>query len=55
MIQVDASPVVPSAATHPNRSHRTCIEAGREEVADFALDWATKNARAPNVWPMKAA
>lgn len=29
-----------------NRSHFTCIEAGWEEVADFALGWAVRNARA---------
>ncbi len=40
---------------YPNRSHWTCIEAGWEEVADFALDWAVKNARASNVLPLKAA
>jgi pimeloyl-ACP methyl ester carboxylesterase len=40
---------------YPNRSHWTCTEAGWEEVADFALDWAAKNARAPNVLPLKAA
>ncbi len=40
---------------YPNRSHWTCIQPGWEEVADFALDWAAKNARAPNVLPLKAA
>jgi pimeloyl-ACP methyl ester carboxylesterase len=40
---------------YPNRSHWTCIQEGWEEVADFALDWAAKNARAPNVLPLKAA
>lgn len=30
---------------YPTRSHWTCIEPGWEEVADFALDWAVKNAR----------
>ena len=40
---------------YPNRSHWTCIQAGWEEVADFALDWAAKNARARNVLPLKAA
>lgn len=29
----------------PGRSHWTGIEPGWEAVADFALDWATKNAR----------
>lgn len=31
----------------PGRSHWTIAEPGWEEVADFALDWAAKNARAP--------
>jgi alpha-beta hydrolase superfamily lysophospholipase len=29
-----------------DRSHFTCIEAGWEAVADFALDWAARHARA---------
>jgi pimeloyl-ACP methyl ester carboxylesterase len=29
----------------PNRSHWTCIDAGWEEVADYALDWAEREAR----------
>ena len=29
----------------PGRSHWTCAEPGWEAVADYALDWATKNAR----------
>jgi pimeloyl-ACP methyl ester carboxylesterase len=29
----------------PERSHWTCMDAGWEEVADFALDWAERNAR----------
>ncbi len=28
-----------------DRSHFTCIDAGWEEVADFALDWAERHAR----------
>jgi pimeloyl-ACP methyl ester carboxylesterase len=40
---------------YPNRSHWTCLQPGWEEVADFALDWAAKNARAPNVRSLKAA
>ena len=31
---------------YPNRSHWTCAEPGWEEVADFALDWAVRNAAA---------
>lgn len=30
---------------YPTRSHFLCLEPGWEEVADFALDWAVKNAR----------
>lgn len=30
----------------PNRTHYTVGQAGWEEVADFALDWANRNARA---------
>lgn len=30
---------------YPNRSHFTFAEPGWEEVADFALDWAVRNAR----------
>jgi pimeloyl-ACP methyl ester carboxylesterase len=29
----------------PNRTHHTVGQAGWEEVADFAIDWAAKNAR----------
>lgn len=31
---------------YPTRSHFTCLEPGWEEVADFALDWAVRHARA---------
>jgi hypothetical protein len=40
---------------YPDRSHWTCIQPSWEEVADFALDWAVKNARAPSVRPVRAA
>lgn len=30
---------------YPDRSHWTCLDAGWEAVADFALDWATRNDR----------
>lgn len=30
---------------YPDRCHWTCAEPGWEEVADFALDWAVRNAR----------
>ncbi|CAN7451482.1 hypothetical protein ASC89_07485 [Devosia sp. Root413D1] len=29
----------------PDRSHWTCMDLGWEEVADLALDWASRNAR----------
>jgi hypothetical protein len=29
----------------PGRSHWTLLDPGWEEVADFALDWAVRNAR----------
>jgi len=38
-----------------DRAHWTCIQPGWEEVADFALDWAVKNARTPNALSRKAA
>ena len=31
----------------PGRSHWTVGETGWEEVADYALDWAVRNARMP--------
>ena len=31
----------------PDRSHWTCMDPGWEQVADFALEWAVRNARAP--------
>lgn len=42
---------------YPTRSHWTCAEPGWEEVADFSLDWAVKNARpnGSNVTPLKSA
>lgn len=41
---------------YPTRSHWTCAEPGWEDVADFALTWAVRNARpSTNVMPMKPA
>jgi pimeloyl-ACP methyl ester carboxylesterase len=42
---------------YPTRSHWTCAEPGWEEVADFAFDWAVKNARpnGANITPLKSA
>ena len=31
---------------YPERCHWTCAEPGWEEVADFALEWAVRNATA---------
>jgi len=39
---------------YPDRSHYLCAEPGWEEVADFALSWAERNQRAPNVTPLKS-
>src|SRR5262245_36551248 len=39
---------------YPGRSHWTCIEPGWEGVADFALDWALRNARG-GVTPLAGA
>jgi pimeloyl-ACP methyl ester carboxylesterase len=41
---------------YPTRSHWTCAEPGWEEVADFALDWTVKHARATaSVSPLAGA
>lgn len=39
----------------PTHSHYLCAEPGWEEVADYALDFAVKNARAGNVSPIRNA
>ena len=39
----------------PDRSHWTGIDAGWEEVADLALDWAVKNARPGRSTPAETA
>jgi len=39
----------------PGRSHWTGIDAGWEEVADFALDWAVGHQRAPRAAPVASA
>jgi pimeloyl-ACP methyl ester carboxylesterase len=39
----------------PGRSHWTCMDAGWEEVADLALDFAVRNARPGNVSPIRSA
>ncbi len=40
------APALTEFKLFPDRSHWTCLDAGWEEVADFALDWAVRNARA---------
>lgn len=41
----DKSPAVTAYKEFPGRSHFTIGQAGWEEVADYALDWAVENAR----------
>jgi pimeloyl-ACP methyl ester carboxylesterase len=43
----ERSPAVTEYREFPGRSHFTIGEPGWEEVADYALDWATRNARTP--------
>lgn len=50
-----ASPVKTEFKLFPDRSHWTCLERGWEEVADYALDWAVRNATPSNVAQIKAA
>ena len=38
-----------------DRSHWTCMEPGWEQVADYALHWAVKNARPSHIRSPKAA
>lgn len=38
------APSVTELKVYPERSHWTCLEAGWEEVADFALAWAVQHA-----------
>lgn len=49
-----ASPSKTEFKLYPDRSHWTCMDRGWEEVADFALDWAIANAKAPNAGGSKA-
>lgn len=37
------------------RSHWICMNGGWEQIADYALDFAVKNARARNVSPIRNA
>jgi len=41
------APSLTELRVFPERSHWTTLEAGWEEVADLALDWAVKHARRP--------
>lgn len=43
------SPSLTEFKLYPDRSHWICLDRGWEEVADFGLAWAEKNARASNV------
>lgn len=49
------APSVTEFKLYPNRSHTTCLEPGWEEVADFALDFALRNARRGAVSPIRSA
>jgi pimeloyl-ACP methyl ester carboxylesterase len=40
---------------YPDRSHWTCMDQGWDRVADDALDWAVRHARAPRVVPLAKA
>jgi len=39
----------------PGRSHSTLGQAGWEEVADYALQWATAHARVPTTTDVAAS
>ncbi|MDX2204127.1 MAG: alpha/beta hydrolase [Hyphomicrobiaceae bacterium] len=43
-----AAPSKTAIRVFPERSHWTCVDAGWEDVADFALDWAVANAQRPS-------
>jgi pimeloyl-ACP methyl ester carboxylesterase len=49
------SPVLTEFKLFPGRSHWTGIDAGWEQVADYSLDWAVANARAPKVVTLSKA
>ena len=39
------APSLTEIKVFPGRSHWTLLDPGWEEVADYALDWAVRNAR----------
>jgi pimeloyl-ACP methyl ester carboxylesterase len=41
------APLLTELKIYPDRSHRTGLDKGWEEVADFALNWAVRNAVRP--------
>jgi len=45
----EQSPAITEYREFPGRSHFTIGEPGWEEVADYALDWATQHARKPSL------
>lgn len=49
------APSVTEYKEFAGRSHWTGIDPGWEEVADYALNWAVTNARAPKVTPIASA
>ena len=44
-----AAPSLTELRIFPGRSHWTLLDPGWEEVADYALDWAVRNARPARV------
>ncbi|HEY7800104.1 MAG TPA: hypothetical protein VIA80_15145 [Hyphomonadaceae bacterium] len=40
------SPSLTEFKEYKGKSHWLCMEPGWEEIADFALDWAVRNAKA---------
>lgn len=49
------APSLTELKIYPGRSHWTLLDPGWEEVADYALDWAVRNARAPRQAAQAAA
>ena len=45
------APTTTELKIYPDRSHWTCMEPGWEQVADFALSWAVRNARTASAIP----
>jgi pimeloyl-ACP methyl ester carboxylesterase len=49
------APSVTEFKLYADRSHTTCLEPGWEALADYALDFALRNARSSNVAPIRSA